>query len=91
LRKQGKICLNLCNPWLTLVKVSMSNRSRRNIKTLSKTYLFWLICHLSMVHSLRIPIGSLRLGRLKPRRWRYFTIQEVRELKGNEGKKMTRY
>lgn len=39
---------------------------------------------LPVVRILRIRIGSLRLGNLKPRQWRYLTTQEVNELKGNE-------
>jgi len=37
------------------------------------------------VRILRIRIGSLRLGNLKPRQWRYLTIEEMNALKGNEG------
>ena len=44
---------------------------------------------LPVVRILRIRIGTLRLGNLKPRQWRYLTIQEVSELKGNESKKRT--
>ena len=45
---------------------------------------------LPVVRILRIRIGSLRLGNLKPRQWRYLTMQEVNELKGNEvSRKMT--
>jgi 23S rRNA pseudouridine2605 synthase len=39
---------------------------------------------LPVVRILRIRIGSLKLGNLKPRQWRYLTQQEVDELKGNE-------
>ena len=39
---------------------------------------------LPVVRILRIRIGSLKLGNLKPRQWRYLTKQEVDELKGNE-------
>jgi 23S rRNA pseudouridine2605 synthase len=44
---------------------------------------------LPVVRILRVRIGSLRLGNLKPRQWRYLTIQEVSELKGTERKKRT--
>jgi 23S rRNA pseudouridine2605 synthase len=43
---------------------------------------------LPVVRILRIRIGTLRLGNLKPRQWRYLTIQEVDELKGNEKTKI---
>ena len=39
---------------------------------------------LPVVRILRIRIGSLRLGNLKPRQWRYLTLQEINSLKGNE-------
>jgi 23S rRNA pseudouridine2605 synthase len=45
---------------------------------------------LPIVRILRIRIGSLRLGNLKPRQWRYLTMQEVSELKGNEIRKERR-
>ena len=43
---------------------------------------------LPVVRILRIRIGTLRLGNLKPRQWRYLTMQEVDELKGNEKTKI---
>lgn len=46
---------------------------------------------LPVVRIVRIRIGSLRLGNLKPRQWRYLTRQEIDDLKGNEtGKKTNR-
>jgi 23S rRNA pseudouridine2605 synthase len=39
---------------------------------------------LPIVRILRIRIGSLRLGNLKPRQWRYLTREEVDGLKGKE-------
>ena len=45
------------------------------------------ILGLPVVRILRIRIGSLRLGNLKPRQWRYLTTQELDELKGNESEK----
>jgi len=44
---------------------------------------------LPIVRILRVRIGSLRLGNLKPRQWRYLTMQEVDELKGREKAKKT--
>jgi hypothetical protein len=38
------------------------------------------------VRILRIHIRLLRLGNLKPRPWRYLTMQEVSELKRDETK-----
>ena len=45
---------------------------------------------LPVVRILRIRIGSLRLGNLKPRQWRYLTMEEVESLKGREVKKTNR-
>ena len=39
---------------------------------------------LPVVRILRIRIGALFIGNLKPRQWRYLTAQEVHDLKGNE-------
>jgi len=44
---------------------------------------------LPIVRILRVRIGSLRLGNLKPRQWRYLTMQEVDELRGRETAKKT--
>ncbi len=38
---------------------------------------------------IRVRIGTLRLGRLKPREWRELTSQEVNALRGNTGEKRT--
>jgi 23S rRNA pseudouridine2605 synthase len=45
---------------------------------------------LPIVRIVRIRIGSLRLGNLKPRQWRYLTMQEVDALKRNEPKRTVR-
>lgn len=46
---------------------------------------------LPVVRIMRIRIGSLRLGNLKPRQWRYLTMQDVSELKSKEvGKRTSR-
>jgi 23S rRNA pseudouridine2605 synthase len=39
---------------------------------------------LPVVRILRIRIGSLRIGSLKPRQWRYLTPDEISELKSKE-------
>jgi len=41
---------------------------------------------LPVVKIIRVRIGSLRLGNIKPRQWRFLTPQEVKDLK-SEGKK----
>ena len=63
------------------VRVVMKEGRKRQIRETCKQL------GLPVVRILRIRIGSLRLGNLKPRQWRYLTMQEVGELKGNESKK----
>jgi 23S rRNA pseudouridine2605 synthase len=63
------------------VRVVMGEGRKRQIRETCKQL------NLPVVKIVRIRIGSLRLGNLKPRQWRYLTMQEVAELKGNEVKK----
>ena len=42
---------------------------------------------LPVVRILRVRIGTLQIGNLKPRQWRYLTTQEIDGLKGNEREK----
>jgi 23S rRNA pseudouridine2605 synthase len=63
------------------VRVIMKEGRKRQIRETCKQL------GLPIVRILRVRIGSLRLGNLKPRQWRYLTMQEVNELKGNELKK----
>jgi 23S rRNA pseudouridine2605 synthase len=63
------------------VRVVMKEGRKRQIRETCKQL------GLPVVRILRVRIGSLRLGNLKPRQWRYLTIQEVSDLKGNEAKK----
>lgn len=42
---------------------------------------------LPVVRILRVRIGTLQIGNLKPRQWRYLTTQELDGLKGNESSK----
>ena len=69
------------------VRVIMREGRKRQIRETCKQL------GLPVVRIVRIRIGSLRLGNLKPRQWRYITMQEIAELKGNEVKKraMTGY
>jgi 23S rRNA pseudouridine2605 synthase len=39
---------------------------------------------LPVVRIVRVRIGSLRLGNLRPRQWRYLTMTEITELKSGE-------
>jgi 23S rRNA pseudouridine2605 synthase len=63
------------------VRVIMGEGRKRQIRETCKQL------GLPIVRILRIRIGSLRLGNLKPRQWRYLTRQEVDELKGYEPNK----
>ena len=58
------------------VRVIMGEGRKRQIREIGTQL------GLPIVRILRIRIGSLRLGNLKPRQWRYLTMQEVDELKG---------
>ena len=67
------------------VRVIMKEGRKRQIRETCKQL------GLPVVRILRIRIGSLRLGNLKPRQWRYLSSEEIHELKGNEaGKKNKR-
>jgi 23S rRNA pseudouridine2605 synthase len=57
------------------VRVVMKEGHRRQIREICKQL------GLPVVRILRIRIGSLKLGNLKPRQWRYLTTKEVEELK----------
>jgi 23S rRNA pseudouridine2605 synthase len=63
------------------VRVIMGEGRKRQIRETCKQL------GLPIVRILRVRIGSLRLGHLKPRQWRYLTRQEVDVLKGNETNK----
>ena len=67
------------------VRVIMREGRKRQIRETCKQL------GLPIVRILRIRIGPLRLGNLKPRQWRYLTMQEMKDLKGTDGKpKVTR-
>jgi 23S rRNA pseudouridine2605 synthase len=57
------------------VRVIMKEGRKRQIRETCKQL------GLPVVRILRIRIGSLRLGNLKPRQWRYLTTKEVEELR----------
>ena len=59
------------------VRVIMKEGRKRQIRETCKQL------GLPIVRILRIRIGTLRLGNLKPHQWRYLTTQEINELKGN--------
>lgn len=57
------------------VRVAMGEGRKRQIRETCKQL------GLPVVRIVRVRIGSLRLGNLKPRQWRYLTLQEVNELR----------
>jgi 23S rRNA pseudouridine2605 synthase len=57
------------------VRVVMGEGRKRQIREICKQL------GLPVVRIIRIRIGALRLGNLKPRQWRYLTTKEVEELK----------
>src|SRR5512142_745257 len=68
------------------VRVVMGEGRKRQIRETCKQL------GLPVVRIVRIRIGPLRLGNLKPRQWRYLTRQEVEELKADEdNRKISRH
>lgn len=65
------------------VRVSMGEGRKRQIRETCKQL------GLPVVRIIRVRIGSLRLGNLKPRQWRYLTRDEIDELKGKAAGKKT--
>ena len=57
------------------VRVVMGEGRKRQIREICKQI------GLPVVRIVRIRIGTLRLGNLKPRQWRYLTAKEVEELR----------
>jgi len=65
------------------VRVIMGEGRKRQIRETCKQL------GLPVVRIIRVRIGSLRLGNLKPRQWRYLTREEIDELKGKPAGKKT--
>jgi 23S rRNA pseudouridine2605 synthase len=65
------------------VRVIMGEGRKRQIRETCKQL------GLPVVRIVRVRIGSLRLGNLKPRQWRYLTREEIDELKGKAAGKKT--
>ena len=63
------------------VRVMMGEGRKRQIRETCKQL------GLPVVRIIRVRIGSLRLGNLKPRQWRHLYADEVDALKGKEPKK----
>ena len=58
------------------VRVIMGEGRKRQIREIGK------LLGLPVVRIVRVRIGELRLGKLKPRQWRHLTSEEVAALKG---------
>lgn len=65
------------------IKVIMGEGKKRQIREVGK------LLGLPVVKIIRTRIGSLRLGDLKPREWRYLRDEEIAELKGESASKAT--
>jgi 23S rRNA pseudouridine2605 synthase len=59
----------------TWLSVTLKEGHKRQIREMGK------LTGLPVVRIVRVRIGELRLGNLKPREWRYLTPQEVEQLK----------
>lgn len=64
------------------IRVVMGEGKKRQIREVGK------LLGLPVVRIVRVRIGTLKLGELKPRQWRYLTEDEIRELKGDKVPKM---
>lgn len=60
------------------IRVIMGEGKKRQIREIGK------LLGLPVVKIIRLRIGTLKLGNLKPRQWRYLTPDEVLELKGGK-------
>jgi 23S rRNA pseudouridine2605 synthase len=60
------------------IRVVMGEGRKRQIREVGK------LLGLPVVKIIRLRIGTLKLGSLKPRQWRYLTEDEIKELKGEK-------
>lgn len=67
------------------VRVVMGEGKKRQIREVGR------LLGLPVVKIIRLRIGTLRLGHLKPREWRHLTADEVAELKGETKKPVGRF
>lgn len=64
------------------IRVVMGEGKKRQIREVGK------LLGLPVVRIIRLRIGTLKLGDLKPRQWRYLTEDEILDLKGDKVPKM---
>jgi 23S rRNA pseudouridine2605 synthase len=62
------------------IRVVMGEGKKRQIREVGR------LLGLPVVKIIRLRIGTLKLGSLKPRQWRHLTETEIRELKGEKGR-----
>jgi 23S rRNA pseudouridine2605 synthase len=62
------------------IRVTMGEGKKRQIREVGR------LLGLPVVKIIRLRIGTLKLGSLKPRQWRHLTADEVQELKEGKGK-----
>lgn len=62
------------------IRVVMGEGKKRQIREVGR------LLGLPVVKIIRLRIGTLKLGNLKPRQWRHLTENEVLDLKGEKGK-----
>ncbi|MBI5952371.1 MAG: rRNA pseudouridine synthase [Chloroflexi bacterium] len=67
------------------IRVIMGEGKKRQIREVGR------LLGLPVVKIIRLRIGTLRLGHLKPREWRHLTAEEVAELKGEVKKPVGRF
>jgi 23S rRNA pseudouridine2605 synthase len=67
------------------IRVVMGEGKKRQIREVGR------LLGLPVVKIIRLRIGTLRLGSLKPREWRHLTAEEVAELKGETEKPAGRF
>jgi 23S rRNA pseudouridine2605 synthase len=67
------------------IRIVMGEGKKRQIREVGR------LLGLPVVKIIRLRIGTLKLGSLKPRQWRHLTENEVMELKGEKGRMAENY
>ncbi|MCE9647638.1 MAG: rRNA pseudouridine synthase [Chloroflexi bacterium] len=67
------------------IRIVMGEGKKRQIREVGR------LLGLPVVKIIRLRIGTLKLGSLKPRQWRHLTENEVLELKGEKGRMAENY
>ncbi len=67
------------------IRIVMGEGKKRQIREVGR------LLGLPVVKIIRLRIGTLKLGNLKPRQWRHLTENEVLDLKGEKGRMVANY